>query len=190
LLTVSGSDILCTVRKFVYGLAMSLALVFVVGGEAPAHAATGHRGVPLHLAIPAIGVSAPVVSLRGHRSGLLEVPPLGSSRYAAWYRFSAVPGYRGNAVLVGHVDTYLGPAVFYNLYRLRRGDSIYVSVGRGHRAVRYAVRWVREVPKRRFPSRLVFGRTHARRLWLITCGGNFDYVTRSYEDNIIVSATR
>lgn len=170
---------------------MSLAFVFVVfavfvGGGAPAHAAT----VPWHLAIPAIGVSAPVVSLRGHHTGLLEVPPLGSSRDVAWYRFSAVPGHRGNAVLVGHVDTYLGPAVFYKLYRLRRGDSVYVTVGRGHRSVRYAVRWVREVSKRRFPSGLVFGHTRAQHLWLITCGGKFDYATRSYEDNIIVSATR
>jgi sortase (surface protein transpeptidase) len=169
---------------------MSTVLAVAVGGAASARAASTHHRAGWRLTIPAIGVSAPVVSVRGHRSGVLEVPPLGSSQDVAWYRFSAVPGHRGNAVLIGHVDTYLGPAVFYNLYELRRGDRIYITSGPGHRAVRYVVRWAREVSKRRFPSRLVFGHTRAPRLWLITCGGAFDYATRSYEDNIIVSATR
>jgi sortase (surface protein transpeptidase) len=176
------------VRNVIHGLVMSLTLAFVVGGGAPAHAATRHHG--WRLDVPAIGVSAPVVTLGGHRSGLLNVPSLGSAWDVGWYRFSAVPGHRGNVVLVGHVDTHAGPAVFYNLYELRRGDRIYITTGPGHHAVRYVVRWAREVSKRRFPSRLVFRHTRVPRLWLITCGGAFDYATRSYEDNIIVSATR
>jgi len=194
----SDSDTLCTVRKSVHGLVMSMALVFLAGGfvvggvgaGTSAQAATRHHGVHWRLAVPAIGVSAPVVSLGGHRSGPLEVPSLGSAWDVGWYRFSAAPGHQGNAVLVGHVDTYLGPAVFYDLYQLRRGDRIYLTANGGHRSVRYVVRWVREVSKRRFPTGLVFGHTRAPRLWLITCGGAFDYATRSYEDNIIVSATR
>lgn len=193
MLAISDSDTLCTVRKSVHGLV----LVFLIGGfvaggvgaGASAQAATRHHGVHWRLAVPAIGISAPVAALGGHRSGLLEVPSLSSAWDVGWYRFSAAPGHQGNAVLVGHVDTYQGPAVFYDLYQLRRGDRIYLTANGGHRSVRYVVRWVREVSKRRFPTGLVFGHTHARRLWLITCGGDFDYATRSYEDNIIVSAT-
>jgi len=100
-----------------------------------------------------------------------------------------VPGQPGNAVLVGHVDTYLGPAVFYDLYLLRPGEPIYVTLGRHHYA-RYFVRSVRELPKTSFPTTDIFGDTHARRLWVITCGGDFDYATHHYLDNIIVSASR
>ena len=118
---------------------------------------------------------------------MLSVPSLAQARQAAWYSFSAIPGHPGNSVLVGHVDTYTGPAVFYNLYRLEPGDPIYVSTGAGR--LRFAVRRVAEVPKPLFPVNQVFGETAARRLWIITCGGPFDYATRHYVDNIIVSAS-
>src|SRR3984885_11177710 len=98
-----------------------------------------------------------------------------------------VPGAAGNAVIVGHVDTYIGPAVFYNLYRLRPGDPVYVDAGGTRR--RFHVTSVREMPKPSFPVNQVFGSTKRHILWLITCGGAFDNETRHYLDNIIVSAT-
>ncbi len=98
-----------------------------------------------------------------------------------------MPGAAGNAVIVGHVDTYIGPAVFYNLYLLRPGDPVYVSAD-GTRQ-RFDVTSVRELPKPGFPVNQVFGGTKRHVLWLITCGGAFDYETRHYLDNIVVSAT-
>lgn len=118
---------------------------------------------------------------------MLSVPPLSRASEAAWYTFSAVPGTRGNAVLVGHVDTYTGPAVFFNLYQLRRSTPIYVTIGAGR--VRFAVQGVEEVQKDLFPVNRIFGATKRRHLWIITCGGAFDYTTRHYMDNIIVSAS-
>jgi LPXTG-site transpeptidase (sortase) family protein len=118
----------------------------------------------------------------------LPVPPLArAARDAGWYNFTAVPGAAGNAVIVGHVDTYVGPAVFYNLYRLRPGDPVYVDAGGTRR--RFDVTSVREMPKPSFPVNQVFGRTKRHMLWLITCGGAFDDETRHYLDNIVVSAT-
>ena len=118
----------------------------------------------------------------------LPVPPLATAvRDAGWYSFTAVPGAAGNAVIVGHVDTYAGPAVFYNLYRLRPGDPVYVDAGGTRR--RFDVTSVREMPKPSFPVNQVFGRTKRHMLWLITCGGAFDDETRHYLDNIVVSAT-
>jgi sortase (surface protein transpeptidase) len=137
--------------------------------------------------IPAIGVVAPVIKLAGPRYGHLAVPSLAQAWDVGWYRFSAVPGRRGNSVFFGHVDTYLGPAVFFDLYLLRPGERIYLDLGYRHE-VAYAVRWVKELRKTRFPARAVLGRGHLARLWLITCGGQFNYVTRSYVDNIVVNA--
>jgi Sortase domain len=105
-----------------------------------------------------------------------------------WYRYGAVPGARGNAVLLAHVDTYAGPAVFYNLYRLLPGEQVEVDLG-GRGIQRFTVRWVKEVLKTDFPSAKVFGRTDGTHLWLITCGGAFDYQTRSYLSNIVVYTT-
>jgi hypothetical protein len=139
------------------------------------------------LRVPSIGVDAPVIRLGGPRSGIIAVPTFGQVEDVGWYRYGAVPGWPGNAVLLGHVDTYIGPAVFYDLYLLRPGAAIAVNRGGSHIAW-YKVRWVKEVLKTAFPGHQVFGSTNQRHLWLITCGGQFDYYTRSYLSNIIVSA--
>jgi LPXTG-site transpeptidase (sortase) family protein len=118
---------------------------------------------------------------------LLPVPPLAKAATdAGWYQFTAVPGAAGNAVIVGHVDTYVGPAVFYDLYLLRPGDSIYVDAG-GPRQ-RFTVTSDREMLKSSLPVNQVFGSTEKHELWLITCGGAFDYKTGHYLANIVVSA--
>jgi LPXTG-site transpeptidase (sortase) family protein len=144
---------------------------------------------PWIVRIPSIGVNAQTIALGGPTGASLPVPPLSAAQQIGWYNFSAFPGQRGNMVLAGHVDTYQGAAVFYNLYLLRPGDKIYIRVG-SHGPVRYTVRSIRELPKTRFPARQIFGDTDARRLWLITCGGAFSYAAHHYLDNIIVSASQ
>jgi sortase (surface protein transpeptidase) len=145
---------------------------------------------PWTVSVPSIGVSTHLVTLGGTAGpdGLsLPVPPLAkAATEAGWYQFTAVPGAAGNAVIVAHVDTYIGPAVFYNLYQLRPGDPVYVVTGRTRQ--RFDVTSIRELPKPRFPVSQVFGRTQRHMLWLITCGGAFDHETRHYLDNIVVSA--
>jgi LPXTG-site transpeptidase (sortase) family protein len=136
--------------------------------------------------IPGIGVSAPLVTLGDPVGDTLPVPTLAQAKDVGWYQFTALPGTPGNAVVVGHVDTYTSAAVFYDLYLLVRGDLIYVDMG-GTR-VRFRVTSVRMVSKDQFPVSQVFGTTGKHLLWLITCGGDFDYATRHYLDNLVVSA--
>jgi Sortase domain len=149
---------------------------------------------PWTITVPSIGVAAHLVPLgapdgsAGPDALSLPVPPLAkAATETGWYQFTAVPGAAGNAVIVGHVDTYIGPAVFYNLYLLRPGAPVYV-VADGTRQ-RFDVTSVRELPKPSFPVSQVFGSTKRHMLWLITCGGAFDYATRHYLDNIVVSAS-
>jgi LPXTG-site transpeptidase (sortase) family protein len=147
---------------------------------------------PWTIGIPAIGVRARLVTLgvpvstAGAASLLLPVPSLTRAGDAGWYPFTAVPGAAGNAVIAGHVDTYSGPAVFYNLYQLRLGDLVTVTDRAGRE--RFRVTSVRELAKPDFPVGQVFGRTARHTLWLITCGGDFNYETGHYLDNIVVSA--
>jgi LPXTG-site transpeptidase (sortase) family protein len=157
------------------------------------HARTIRAVRPWTIKIPSIGVAARLITLglrltTASPDGLLlPVPSLAEAATdAGWYQFTVVPGTAGNAVIAGHVDTYAGPGVFYNLYRLRPGDAVYVTAGGARQ--RFDVTSVRELPKSVFPVNQVFGATSKHRLWLITCGGDFDYETGHYLDNIVVSA--
>jgi len=146
------------------------------------------KPAPWRLSIPSIGVSVSLLRLPAPSGPGLPVPSLQQASRAGWYNFTSVPGAPGNSVIVGHVDTVSGPAVFYNLYLLKPGNAIFVTLGATARRERFIVTWVTEVPKSEFPGQAVFGLTQKRQLRLITCGGDFDYQTRHYLDNIIVGA--
>ncbi|MGR6319741.1 class F sortase [Micromonospora soli] len=145
------------------------------------------RSEPTRVTIPRIGVDADIVPV-ADENGVLEVPPLDQPEIAGWYRRGPTPGEAGNAVLVGHVDTQDGPAVFFELGRLRPGDTVQVTRADG-RIATFTVDGVGAYPKERFPTERVYGGGAEARLRLITCGGRFDPRTGSYPDNIVVFAT-
>ncbi|MFG1673377.1 class F sortase [Micromonospora sp. NPDC049282] len=146
------------------------------------------RSAPVRIAIPRIGVDADVVPVATDDNGALEVPPLERPEVAGWYRPGPAPGQAGNAVLVGHVDSQRGPAVFFDLGRLRPGDTVRVVRADGRTAA-FTVDGVGAYPKDRFPTERVYGGGGTSRLRLITCGGRFNPRTGSYPDNIVVFAT-
>lgn len=142
---------------------------------------------PVRISIPAIRVSAPVVPLGLNRDRTLQVPRIFSQ--TGWFVGGPEPGEYGAAVIVGHVDSKSGPAVFYRLRALRRGDAITVVLKSGAK-VRFVVRGMRQVPKKRFPTKLVYGKTGLPTLRLITCDGAFDRSTGHYVGNYIVFASQ
>jgi hypothetical protein len=79
---------------------------------------------PVRVEIPAIGVRAEVMKLGIDSDGTLEVPPLSKADQTGWYERGAAPGTAGPTVIVGHVDTADGPAVFHRLGELRPGDRV------------------------------------------------------------------
>jgi sortase (surface protein transpeptidase) len=142
---------------------------------------------PRHIDIPAIGVSAVVVPLRLAPDGSMETPERWGD--TGWYEPGSEPGERGPAVIAGHVDSTSGPAVFYRLRELRRGNMVRVRRAGGS-VVRFRVEGSERWPKATFPTRRVFGRTPISTLRLVTCGGSFDSSTGHYADNTIVYAVR
>ncbi|GGM65259.1 class F sortase [Dactylosporangium sucinum] len=152
-------------------------------------AVTAPASVPVRLAVGAIGVDAPVRNVDVDQVGMLEAPPLATPKEVGWYRRGPTPGEAGNSVLVGHVDTAAtGPAVFYQLGRLKVGDEVSVSRADGS-AVSFRVDSVRMFPKTDFPADLVYGPAAKAQLRLVTCGGTFDQRQRSYLANTVVTAT-
>jgi sortase (surface protein transpeptidase) len=142
---------------------------------------------PRRIRIPAIGVWARVVPLRREPDGTMQTPQ--NFDETGWYQPGSEPGERGPSVIAGHIDSTGGPAVFYRLKELRRGDLIRIGRTDGS-VVRFRVEGTERWPKAAFPTRRVFGRTRLAALRLVTCSGNFDASTGHYVDNTIVYATR
>lgn len=143
---------------------------------------------PTKIAIPKIGVSAPVGSIGLLPDGRVEEPPLSKPNLAGWYEEGVTPGEIGPAVILGHVDANGKPAVFYRLKELKPGDKIQVGRKDGSTAT-FAVQKAQRVDKDAFPHKKVFGESldHAS-LRLVTCGGAFDPKIGHYKDNLIVYA--
>ncbi|SCL18424.1 Sortase family protein [Micromonospora nigra] len=147
------------------------------------------RSAPTTVTIARIGVHAQVMSLGTNPDGTVEVPPLEQAHLAGWYSPGASPGEAGNAVIVGHVDSAAtGPAVFFSLGALRRGDTVGVTREDG-RQLTFQVDDVRSYPKAAFPTELVYGPSDRPGLRVVTCGGVFDEATRDYPDNVVVFAS-
>ena len=140
---------------------------------------------PASLTIPSLGVEAELEHLALRDDGTLAAPT--DFGRAGWFAEGPAPGERGPAVIVGHVDSRDGPAVFYRLAELRPGDL--VEVGRTDGTVaRFAVTDTFEATKDAFPTEAVYGPTAGPTLRLITCTGAFDRAARHYLSNLVVYA--
>jgi sortase family protein len=148
----------------------------------------GYRGtaLPVRLEIPGIGVSTALERLGRARDRTVEVPS--DWHVAGWYAGGPRPGDPGSAVVLGHVDSRTGPAVFYRLGELRPGDRVEIVRADGSRAV-FRVDRTEVYAKTRFPTADVYYPTLTPMLRLVTCGGPFDQATGHYRDNLIVFAT-
>jgi len=147
------------------------------------------RSAPVRVRIPAIGVDSSLLHLGVNANGTMRVPSLTTAASeAAWFRYSATPGQIGVSVIEGHVDSYLGPAVFFRLGALRPGDRVDVRLADGVTAI-FRVTGVREYLKSHYPAKTIYGTTRRAALRLITCGGSFDYATRHYLSSTVVFAS-
>ncbi|RBQ08195.1 class F sortase [Micromonospora sp. LHW51205] len=158
---------------------------------APASAAAPARkpaSRPVRLAVPAIKVNAPVTPVGQAKDGSVDVPPLTEHDQTGWYDRGAVPGDPGRAIIVGHVDTKSGPAVFYRLRSLKPGARIQVT--RADRSVvTFKVDSVEYFDKSNLPAARVYGDSGPAELRLITCGGEWVGGRTGYQDNVIVFAS-
>ncbi|MBC7746531.1 class F sortase [Pedobacter sp.] len=142
--------------------------------------------LPTKLEVPDIGLTTDIISTGKNDDGTLAVP----DRYniAAWYQYSPTPGEIGPAIIVGHVDNYLGPAVFFNLKDLQPGQLIHVTRQDGS-IVQFKVDTLALFDQDNFPTAEVYGNIDYQGLRLITCGGVFNPLTGYYTQNTVVYAS-
>jgi len=141
---------------------------------------------PMMLKIPSIGLQttfeAPL-GLNADRS--VQVPK--SFEKVGWYKYSPTPGELGPAVILGHVDSYQGPAVFFSIGQLKQGDPIEITREDGSVAT-FLVTGIGRYEQEGFPTELVYGNIDHAGLRLVTCSGTFDHGTQRYSHNTVVYA--
>ncbi|SCF07305.1 class F sortase [Micromonospora mirobrigensis] len=142
---------------------------------------------PTRIAIDRLGLRAPVHQVGIAGDGTIAVPDVHRAQEAGWYDQGPTPGQYGPAVIVGHVDTTTGPAVFHDLKSLDDGDRVEVTREDGSVAV-FEVTSTRRYGKEKLPADEVFGDFSRPNLRLITCGGRWVGGRTGYADNLVVYA--
>jgi LPXTG-site transpeptidase (sortase) family protein len=137
--------------------------------------------------IPSVGIRA-VVETQGLDANMVMQVPADPFQ-VAWYDFTAKPGTPGNAVFAGHVDHIrVGRAVFWNLRNVKIGDGIeYQSID--GQIFRYRVTRI-TTQSASAPANDIVAPTTVETMTVITCTGSFDRNSRSYDQRLIVQATR
>ncbi len=141
------------------------------------------RSVPVSLSIPTLGLTVPLITLGVNLDRSVQVPT--SPQQAGWFKLGPTPGQLGSAVILGHVDSYRGPGVFFELRSLTVGDRVNVGLADGVTA-EFAVTSVAMYPQEQFPAQQVYGSQGISALQLVTCGGVFDTQSRGYLSNVVV----
>lgn len=144
-------------------------------------------GAPVRLQIPKIGVNAAVESVGLTPDGAMGVPQ--NHDNVAWYNLGPKPGEPGQAVIDGHVDSTTGPAVFWDLNKLKPGDQIIV-VGSDKIARKFVIRTIEAYPEDQAPLQKIFGPAPGTHLNLITCDQStpFDHSRHTYLGRLVIYA--
>ncbi|MBC9725962.1 class F sortase [Streptomyces sp. TRM68367] len=142
--------------------------------------------VPDRVRIPAIQVDAPVMAVGLDAQGWVDAPPPEDPNLAGWFTGAVSPGEKGTAVVVGHVDNRQGPAVFYGLGALKKGNRVEVTRQDGKTAV-FEIYGIEVFAKDNFPGDRVYGSKGGPELRVITCGGGFSK-QNGYQGNVVVFA--
>lgn len=143
---------------------------------------------PVSVAIPSIGVQAGVHPVGQAPDGSIEVPPLDKPEETGWYDRGPTPGQYGPAIIVGHVDSRTGPAVFAQLGSVRPGDEVKVT-RRDKQVAVFRIDEVSHYAKTNLPTDKVYSDFSKPGLRLITCGGRWVGGETGYAENVIVFAS-
>lgn len=143
--------------------------------------------VPARLYIPSIDLHAAVETVHALDNGQMGVPK--STKTVGYLANGVLPGAPGNAIMDGHVDSYTGPAIFYRLKRLNKGDVVIVKNGQG-KAIEFIVQAVEAYKTSEAPIDRIFGPAKDSRLNLITCTGKYSRKKREHLERLVVYTTR
>ncbi len=145
-----------------------------------------NQSLPKTLRIPKLNIETSFGSTLGLTdSGEVAVPDNFSN--VGLYEYGPRPGELGPAVVLGHVDSYEGPAVFYSIGQLDLDDKIEIETEDGTKLtfiVTDSVKYLQDD----FPTELVYGDLDHAGLRLVTCSGTYNRDKNRYTHNRVIYA--
>ncbi len=144
------------------------------------------EAIPVSIRIPRLALETTFSEMLGLlATGEIAVPQ--DYDTVGWYGYGPTPGELGPAVVLGHVDSVSGPAVFFSLGQLEAGDEIFIDRSDGTTAT-FVVTELERPAQQAFPTARVYGDIDHAGLRLITCSGTFIRGQQRYTHNLIVYA--
>ncbi|MFA6397529.1 MAG: class F sortase [Candidatus Paceibacterota bacterium] len=139
--------------------------------------------MPARIKIPKIKINTNIEFVGLNSKGEVGVPNGPSS--VAWFNLGPIPGEIGSAVIDGHSGWKNGPAVFDNLYKLKKGDKILIEDKKGMITTFVVSKIKKYDPKANASEVFVLndGKAH---LNLITCTGFWNKVLKSHSSRLVV----
>lgn len=145
-------------------------------------------GLPVRLTIPVIGVDVAIEYVGVTPLGAMDAPK--GPQNVAWFQFGPRPGETGSAVIAGHYGWKDNiPAVFDELSKLQKGDTISVRDERGVLTT-FVVRDSRLLGENEDASSVFTSNDGKAHLNLITCEGVWNATTKSYSKRLVVFADK
>lgn len=140
--------------------------------------------LPARLKIPKINVDAAIEYIGLTPEGAMDAPK--NPDNVAWFSAGQRPGENGSAVVAGHYGIKNNkPSVFDNLYKLRKGDKLYVEDKKGL-IITFVVRESRRYDPNANASSVFGSKDGKPHLNLITCEGVWNEVSKSYSVRLVV----
>jgi sortase (surface protein transpeptidase) len=141
----------------------------------------------MQLSIPSVNISAPFEAPLGlTERGTVAIPEAYTT--VGWYKYGPTPGALGPSVVLGHVDSVDGPAVFFSLGQVNIGDNILIDREDGSTVV-FEITELERIRQGDFPTQKVYGNIPYAGIRLITCTGIYDKGVQRYSHNLIVYGT-
>lgn len=142
------------------------------------------NNIPVRIKIPSININAPIESVGFTIDGAVDTPkgPINAAWFNQWPR----PGEKGSSIITGHSGWKNGiPAVFDNLYKLQKGDKIYIEDQKGT-IVAFIVREIKKYKPTEDAVDVFESSDGLAHLNLITCTGIWDSLQKSRSDRLVV----
>lgn len=140
--------------------------------------------IPYKIRIPAIKVDTFVERVGVARDGTMAVPK--NIWNTAWFGDGGYsPGQPGNAVIAGHLDAPGSQAVFWDLDKLKPGDTI-VLTDRVGSSLTFVVAELKTYTLSEAPLETIFGPASQPHLNLITCSGIYNRSIGLYNKRLVV----
>jgi len=141
-------------------------------------------GLPIRLKIPDINVDSAIEYTGLTFDGIMDSPK--AIENVAWFKLGKRPGEKGTAVIAGHYGWENGEAaVFNNLYKLKRGDKIYIEDDKGM-IISFVVRESKRYDPKADASDVFTSYDGKSHLNLITCIGVWDKTAQSYSERLVM----